>query len=260
MVIKRAGFALAFALALGPALACSDTERSAPVGGQAGASTIDRGSAGLDEPAGAGGGGGQGVPEVVRPVRIVYLVPSDRDENPLYTQALIDGLRSVQRWFYDRLAVGKTFALEGDGVRVIKTDHDAAWYVTNRNIGIITSLDPYSNTMADAEALAGAAEGDPSARWVIFADIEPTCEQKINLSRRGRFFVTSPELLSNAENSPVRCAPPPADPPADRPPPNPCFWAGVLSFHVASLLGIDGPRDCFAADGIDKASPLMCLG
>jgi cysteine-rich repeat protein len=60
-------------------------------------------------------------------VRIVYLVPADRDENPLYTAALAAAIRHVQLWYRDALG-GRTFALADPPVEVARTPHPADWF------------------------------------------------------------------------------------------------------------------------------------
>src|SRR5690554_3896256 len=41
-------------------------------------------------------------------VQVVYLVPSGRVENPLYTRSLDHAIRHLQRWYWDRVPGGKT--------------------------------------------------------------------------------------------------------------------------------------------------------
>jgi hypothetical protein len=104
----------------------------------------------------------------LRVVRIVYLVSSDRKENPAYTAAIEAAIRDLQQWYARQLG-GPTFRLHDPVVEVVHSTRPAAWYYENPH-GNIRDNWGFNNTLADAERLCGAKQNDPQYVWVIYSD------------------------------------------------------------------------------------------
>jgi hypothetical protein len=61
-------------------------------------------------------------------VRVVYLVPSDREADPRYVANLELAARDVQLWVRAHMPDGSSFQLHEPAVEVIETSHPADYY------------------------------------------------------------------------------------------------------------------------------------
>jgi hypothetical protein len=107
--------------------------------------------------------GGLDVPTV----RVVYLVPADREVRADYEQVIEAAIRHLQLWHADQIDpkhARTTFRLHDPIVEVRKTVHAAAWYASNPNLAD-PSLWFWFNALADAFAAAGGGFDDPLNRW-----------------------------------------------------------------------------------------------
>jgi hypothetical protein len=112
--------------------------------------------------------------QIPLPVRVVYLVPNDRQYQPCYEQAIEEAVKHVQTWYRDDLASGNTFALHDPVVEVYSTPHDATYYATNPNGPCFDWF--LRNVAEDGFALTGGRLNDPNYRWVFYIDADPGCE------------------------------------------------------------------------------------
>jgi hypothetical protein len=110
-------------------------------------------------------------------VRLVYVVPTDREPREEYRAAIEMAGQDLQ-WFYQsQMGDGRTFTLDPAGVLVLRSTRTASWYGTNAPAGFSTF---YSNVRADVEALTGRPAGslhDGPDVWVLYADAHPVCGQ-----------------------------------------------------------------------------------
>ena len=107
-------------------------------------------------------------------VQAVYLVPADRDENPLVAQSLEAAVRHLRQWYSQHLPGGETFALAEPAVLTLRSTRPEAWYRQNGAQGFTTF---YSNGIADALALMNRTSGDPERVWLIYPDADAGCGQ-----------------------------------------------------------------------------------
>lgn len=103
-----------------------------------------------------------------RKVRVVYLVSSDRKEDPRYTAAIEHAIKDLQVWYGKQLG-GPTFHLSDPVVEVVQSDKDAKWIAENPN-GKRRDDWQYNNSLAEAKRLKGARHNDPKFIWVIYSD------------------------------------------------------------------------------------------
>lgn len=120
----------------------------------------------------APGPGGRGAPLV----QVVYLVPADRNEHPLYVQSLDASIRHLQEWYYLEMPGGETFTLAEPAILTLHSTHPEAWYREHNAHNGFTTF--YSNAIDDALALMGEPPGfNPERIWLIYPDADPGCGQ-----------------------------------------------------------------------------------
>jgi hypothetical protein len=103
-----------------------------------------------------------------RKVRVIYLISSDRQEQPEYTKALEHAIRDLQTWYGKQLG-GPTFRLNDPVVEVVKTTQKADWYTKNPN-GTNPDDWGFNNTLPEAGKLLGARHYDPENVWLLYSD------------------------------------------------------------------------------------------
>jgi hypothetical protein len=112
------------------------------------------------------------VPQATKPetrkVRVVYLVPSDKKEDPRYTAAIGHAIKDLQVWYGKHLG-GPTFHLSEPVVEVVQSEKDAKWFAENPNGGRRDDWQ-FNNTLEEAQKLRGSRFDDPKFIWVIYVD------------------------------------------------------------------------------------------
>lgn len=105
-------------------------------------------------------------------VRMIYLVPSDRPEQPHYQQTIASAIQDVRQWYGEQMADSRTFHLHAPVVETYRTVHTASWYATN-NAAANPNLTFWNNVIGDAFALTGGNFNDPENRWIYYIDADP---------------------------------------------------------------------------------------
>ncbi|MEO7995595.1 MAG: hypothetical protein ABI743_14445, partial [bacterium] len=100
-------------------------------------------------------------------VQLVYMVPSDRTEQPVYREVTAAALRDVQHWIASKME-GRTFRIQ-EPMIVMHSTHDAEWFATNPTGG-----DPawicWENAFAE---LTAVYPFDPtSIVYVVYVDAD----------------------------------------------------------------------------------------
>jgi hypothetical protein len=104
---------------------------------------------------------------VPKSVRFVYLVSSDRMENPAYTSAIQMAALSIQAWYKKQLST--TFLLNNPVVEIAHSDQKATWFYANPN-GENRDNWGYNNAYDEVHRLLNAQFNDPDFIWVIYSD------------------------------------------------------------------------------------------
>jgi hypothetical protein len=110
-----------------------------------------------------------GASQSLKSVRVLYLVPKDREPNNEYLRSIENSVLDLQSWYYGHLK-GKTFRLNSPVVEVKRTPHSAAWY--GRNIPPNRpdkKFYTFYNTITDAASF-GAKADDRDYIWLIYID------------------------------------------------------------------------------------------
>jgi hypothetical protein len=104
----------------------------------------------------------------LRPVRVIYLVPSDLEERAAYKAAIHAAILDLQKWYGKQLK-GPTFRLNDPIVEVAKSEQTAAWFY-DHPAGPRGDDWGFNNSLAEAKRLFGARHNDPNFIWVIYVD------------------------------------------------------------------------------------------
>lgn len=163
-------------------------------------------------------------------VRVLYLVPEDREHRADFEAAIEGCALDLQAWFYGHLG-GKTFGLNDPIVEVRKTPHVAAWYDAN-----VPAFDPapmyhtWYNALHDASMLFGTRFDHPDYVWLIYIDAPGgTCA-----GGAGVAIMPEPEhsiegvIASAPDKALVR------------------RWIGVSGHELGHAFGLPHPGDEFA--------------
>ena len=187
-------------------------------------------------------------------VRIIYLVPSDRSENPAYKQALADAVRHAQDWYRAELGTGKTFRVHDPAVEVYQTSHEADWYSTNPNGEMVVQF--WNNVLSDAFPLTGGMFDDPDNQWMYYIDAHAVCGQYSGAGTNGVVVIHANDLLGLVGKPEIPKCP---NETASYPP---CRFVGGLGHELGHGLGLPHPPECEDNDGasICDSDALMWLG
>ncbi len=173
-------------------------------------------------------------------VRVVYLVPSDRNPVAAYVSGLRDGYAQLQQFFYDQLASHRTFCF--DDVDVLRTPHTTSWYMANPSPrGEEFTL--WDNVLADAIELSKQLMADVDTSWAYYIDTDYVAGQRIG-SENGFVMLPSKDLSGLAGLGPdVRCT-----------------SVGASAAFLAYALGARSPADCNNGAPTCDGQALLRLG
>src|SRR5687768_3978353 len=108
-------------------------------------------------------------------VHVVYLVPTDREVDPVAQRNMARAIEHLRSWYGQQLGTGESFTLADGAVEVVRTGHPAAWYATTPNGDAAITF--WNNATQEAQALTGAGYADPDDVWLLYLDAEPACGQ-----------------------------------------------------------------------------------
>jgi len=177
-------------------------------------------------------------------IRVVYLVPSDRQEDPRYTASLEQSLRTVQLWLRARTPQGTSFRVHDPAVEVVKSEHPEAYY--NSNDTGRPDLLYWDNTLADAFAATGADFDDPDNVWLIYVDVAAGCGQRTGTAGHVALFPRN-DLLGLVAEPRVKVCPDDPDESYGR-----CRWVGGMALLMMNALGVPAPAACTDEDEATK--------
>jgi len=209
-----------------------------------------RSKQGVRQSAGAAGSSAQGT----RQVRVIYLVPADKNIRDDYRNEVAKAVSDLQRFYREQLGGGLAFSLHSPAVEVYQTPHAAAFYSTGDNA---RAGGFFEGVLADGFALTGAGFNDPNNRWVFYVDADPACGQHIG-GTQGVALLAANDLrgLTGQANVPA-C-------PNEFPDPfGVNRWVGGLGHELGHTFNLPHPPGCDAghcAGGSHAANSLMWTG
>jgi hypothetical protein len=175
-------------------------------------------------------------------VRVIYLIPSDRQPRAEAPTALANGIKHLQRWYWEQLGNGKTFKLHEPIVENKRSTHETSWFSTNP-AGDNPSLYLWFNSINDASATFF----DPSYIYVIYVDVEAPGQAVGGAG--GVALLPQHDILGMIGQNANE--------------PNVCRWVGGLGHELGHALGLPHPPECDSHQSPDNSFPcqsLMYLG
>lgn len=106
------------------------------------------------------------------PVKIIYVVPSDRRERQDFVLAISDGVRRFQAWLGAQLG-GKTIRFASPAVTVLHSQRNAAWFQGDPS----TQANFWRIATKEITSLGLVKYNDPNMRYLIFVDADLRCGQ-----------------------------------------------------------------------------------
>jgi len=179
-------------------------------------------------------------------VRIVYLVPSDREPRKDYTRAIRNACGHIQRWYWEQLGRQRTFRLHTLFPEIVRMRHPERWYATNPRPGKQTEW-YWENLLGEAFELTGAHFNDPRHRWIFYVDAEHDPGQSVGAADG---VAVLPEhdlvgLIGNVMPGHLKGAP---------------RWVGGLGHELGHALGLPHPPACEKDRNLPECKCLMYLG
>lgn len=187
-------------------------------------------------------------------VRVVYVVPSDKEENTTYVEKLGRAILHVQRFIYSELGDGRTFALSSPIVEVRRSARASSYYASTLGADAGAASWWY-NAVNDGFALTGGYFNDPNNIWLYYVDADTACGQIGGAAAAGVAAFPANDLRGVAGEAIVPTCPndPPYAPPQ-------CRWVGGMAHELGHALGLAHPPGCDAGDSSCDAQALMWLG
>jgi hypothetical protein len=184
-------------------------------------------------------------------VRMVYLVPSDRQVVKAHTAAIERAIRSIQIFYGIQVDARLSFRLHSPVVEVLKTTHETKWYQSN-------PAGFWENALADGFAHGGF--NDEANRWIFYIDADPVCNQPGGIRTGGTNGVAV--LPKNDLRGLIGQPSIPICPGDHTDPPNfKCRWIGGLGHELGHAFGLDHPPGCEPVTGPNcPVKALMWLG
>jgi len=177
-------------------------------------------------------------------VRVVFLVPSDREADLTYVANLEDSLRTTQLWLADRMPGRTSFRVHEPPVEVFATPHPAAWYSTEPNAATDNAdLYFWYNTLDDGFAVTGGGWDDPDNVWLFYIQADRTCTQADG-GVAGVAVLPENDLrgLAGEEIVPL-CGESPEELTFSR-----CRWVGGMLLRIMNALELPPPLACTDED------------
>lgn len=157
-------------------------------------------------------------------IRMIYLVPRDRQHVAAFELGMSRAIVDLQRWFFDQMADGSTFTLHQPIVEVFGTQHDAAWYANNPS----GPFSFWNNVVADGFSLTSGGFDDPLNRWIYYIDAQNNPGTNGGGGANGVAVLPRDDLLGLIGQGSGSI----------------CRWIGGLGHELGHALGLPHPTQC----------------
>jgi hypothetical protein len=187
-------------------------------------------------------------------VRVVYVVPSDREVRAEYREAIDIAGRDLQSFYQRQMGDGRTFTLDPTGILILQSTHDSGWFTTNEPAGFNTL---YRNVRMDVEDMLGRPRGSLHAGpdvWLIYVDAFPLCGQCGGCGGGRVAVIARGDLRGLVGDEYVPTCP------TDRDPNRRCRFIGGLGHELGHAMGLPHPPGCDAGSPTCDRNALMWSG
>lgn len=173
-------------------------------------------------------------------IRVVYLVPSDRDADARYVANLEHAVSDTQLWLSSKMPGGTSYRVHDPPVEVTATPHPMAYYRDNVN-GDNPDYYYWYNAVDDGLDLMGGTFDDPNNIWLFYLAADTTCGQVTGGIASIALFPEN-DLRGLVQDERV---PPCGDEPDDY---GRCRWVGGMLLILFQALGLPQPAACEDAE------------
>lgn len=187
-------------------------------------------------------------------VRLIYLVPADREAYPTFSRVLERMGRHLQLWISDQLGDRRTISLNNIPVEIYRTSRSADSYAFTDNGHEVNGF--WNNVVNDGLALTGGSFDDPDNIWVFFIDAQPLCDQ----TRAAAALHVAVLDMENNIRSLDGLSPRQRCEKEDRSAGPQSLWIGTLGHELGHNLGLPHPPGCGQEGGNCDSDALMWLG
>lgn len=180
-----------------------------------------------------------------RTVRLMYLVPTDRQHQVHYRKAIQTAFVSLQAWYRDQLG-GQVFSLASLSPDECGMLQPSSFY----------AVDTYSKVFAEARRCGPVTAGSSqNVVWIVYADVVHGCNQP------GRIGVGSPGLAVLGREDIQGLAGEPSDGDCGRNPSYPVGrYIGGAGHELGHAFGLPHPPGCDAGSQACDWPALMWAG
>lgn len=187
-------------------------------------------------------------------VRLVYLVPSDRDPHAGFARVVERIGQHFRGWLEDELGGGESFTLAGVSVEVLETAHEADWYAATSS-GRDEFLWFWDNVVGDGLSLTGGEVGGDRL-WVFLIDAQHRCGQIGGAAVEGLVVLEMENQIRSLDGIEPRqkC------PEEDRSPGPQARWIGGFGHELGHAMGVPHPPGCDEGESSCDHGALMWLG
>lgn len=171
-------------------------------------------------------------------LRLVYLVPSDKEADPEVLAALEGAIRHVQLWLSERMPDGTTFRISEPPVEVSAVPNPAAYYASN-DAGCAADQQFWCNTINDAFTVTGGSFADPGNVWLYYIDADADCGQVDAGANTHVAVFAANEIRGLRNQAPIdQCTGDEIEAPGR------CRYVGGLAIIMFYAIGIAAPAAC----------------
>ena len=182
-------------------------------------------------------------------LRLVYLIPSDKEADPEVLAALEGAVRHVQLWLSARMPDGTSFRISEPPVEVSAVAHPADYYATN-DPGGEPDQRFWFNVTADAVEATGGSFDDPDNVWLYYIDADAGCGQ-IDAGANTHVAMFAANEIRGLRNQPLQdqCTSDEVENPGR------CRYVGGLAIIMFYAIGIGAPAACTDAEEAGTECP-----